>query len=302
MPSKYDELHDRYHAILTSKAGTRYERLAAMVFKTLAQDCVVIHDVSLVGESDVAHQIDVKIDVGGKSRHVLLECKDFDVSGDMVGLGIVRNFWAVAEDTMADEAIVLTCNGFTRDAAKFAKAKGIKLAVLRSFEDKDWEGRIKTIVLKIIAVMHVNPSASINVSDERKKQKLEQAMGSLMRPTGISIADPAYLVRGAEHVHINDFLSEQMNKNGAIPVNTAKDKMKVSVPSDGWLMQIGDSAPIAFDSIDLSFDVHKEEIVQEITSSRVVELILSGMGSDDMIIFGDQLERRKINAETGEVI
>jgi hypothetical protein len=33
--SKYDELHDRFHAILSTKAGTRYEMLAAMVFKSL---------------------------------------------------------------------------------------------------------------------------------------------------------------------------------------------------------------------------------------------------------------------------
>ena len=28
--SRYDELHDKYHTILTTKAGTRYERLAAI--------------------------------------------------------------------------------------------------------------------------------------------------------------------------------------------------------------------------------------------------------------------------------
>ncbi len=57
--SRYDELHDKYEAILTTKSGTRYERLAAMVFKALHECNVVIHDVSLTGESEVPHQIDV---------------------------------------------------------------------------------------------------------------------------------------------------------------------------------------------------------------------------------------------------
>jgi hypothetical protein len=55
--SRYDELHDKYDA---TKSGTRYERLAAMVFKVLEESTAVIHDVSLLGESDVSHQIDVQ--------------------------------------------------------------------------------------------------------------------------------------------------------------------------------------------------------------------------------------------------
>jgi hypothetical protein len=50
-------LHDRYHKLLSSKAGTRYERLAAMVFKILEDHNVIIHDLKLVGDSTVAHQL-----------------------------------------------------------------------------------------------------------------------------------------------------------------------------------------------------------------------------------------------------
>jgi hypothetical protein len=35
--SRYDELHDKYDTILTTKSGTRYERLAAIVFKELEE-------------------------------------------------------------------------------------------------------------------------------------------------------------------------------------------------------------------------------------------------------------------------
>jgi hypothetical protein len=47
--SRYDELHDRFFPILSSKEGTRYERLAAVVLKALDEKNVVIHDFKLRG-------------------------------------------------------------------------------------------------------------------------------------------------------------------------------------------------------------------------------------------------------------
>lgn len=44
--------------------------------------------------------------------------------------------------------------------------------------------------------------------------------------------------------------------------------------------------------------MHEREIT---VNAGVAGLILSGFGDADIIIFGDQLERRKINPETGEV-
>jgi len=80
--SKYDKLHDKYNTLLTQKSGTRYERLAAFVFKTLEKSDVVIHDLKLIGDTGVKHQIDVIIEKNCKKRRTLIECKDFDISGD----------------------------------------------------------------------------------------------------------------------------------------------------------------------------------------------------------------------------
>ena len=92
--SSYDKLHDLHYEILTSKSGTRYERLTAFVFKALDKDNVVIHDLKLIGkDTEVKHQIDVIIEKNKKKRRVLVECKDFDISSNKVGLGIVRNFF-----------------------------------------------------------------------------------------------------------------------------------------------------------------------------------------------------------------
>ena len=81
--SRYDELHDKYHKILTTKAGTRYEQLAALVFKALESKNAVIHDMELAGEDpQVKHQIDVTVEIAGKTRRAIIECKDFDISGE----------------------------------------------------------------------------------------------------------------------------------------------------------------------------------------------------------------------------
>lgn len=149
--SRYDDLHEHYQAILTAKAGTRYERLAAVVFAALDRNSVVIHDLKVFGsDTGVKHQIDVQIEKDGRSRRILIECKDFDVSGDPAGLAVVRDFWGVVDDVHPHEAWVITCNRFTDEAKQYAKGKGVKLATLRVFANSDWEGRLHTIVTNFV--------------------------------------------------------------------------------------------------------------------------------------------------------
>ena len=61
MPSTYDIIHDKYFTVDTTKAGTRYERLVAYMFKAMDETNNVVHDIKLRGDSDVPHQIDVSI-------------------------------------------------------------------------------------------------------------------------------------------------------------------------------------------------------------------------------------------------
>jgi hypothetical protein len=60
-----------------------------------------------------------------------------DISEDDVGIDVVRCFWAVVDDQKPDRGIIITCNGFTKDATIYAKHKGIKLAILRKFSEAD---------------------------------------------------------------------------------------------------------------------------------------------------------------------
>jgi len=193
--SRYDDLHDHYDRLLTTKAGTRYERLAAVVFSAMERDGVVIHDLVVRGAiSDVGHQIDVHIEKNGAPRHVLVECKDFDVSGDPVGLDIVRSFSAVVTDTRPDEAWIITCNDFTRDARKFAKAMGIRLATLRAFRAADWENRVHTIVgnLTMQKIDAANPTITLKM-DETDLESFKAEAGAV-GPVVITPEDDPTLV------------------------------------------------------------------------------------------------------------
>lgn len=72
--STYDKLYEKYWGSGLVKSGTRYERLTAFVLKSLHNQNTVIHDIKLLGESDVKHQIDVTIEENSSRKRILIEC------------------------------------------------------------------------------------------------------------------------------------------------------------------------------------------------------------------------------------
>lgn len=137
------------------KLGTKYERLAAVVFKMLNTSNVVIHDLKLRGDGkSTPHQIDVTIEHANVSKRVLVECKDYDAK---VGISVIRDFFGAVFQIKPDEAFVVTTRGYTRGAKSFAEDEGIKLALLRSFKEEDWQERIKEIHIKGTAIAMDTP-------------------------------------------------------------------------------------------------------------------------------------------------
>lgn len=297
--SRYDELHDRYHGILTTKAGTRYERLAALVFKALEAKSAVIHDLKLAGtDPDVKHQIDVTVEIAGTMKRVIIECKDFDGSGDKIGLDIVRSFRSVIEDTEADEGIVITCNGFTEDAQKYARSKGIKLAVLRLFETRDMGGRITKVILGLIIRQPANPKATLCIGEDAQ-DRYAAALAEIGATTVVRDRDPVCFVRNSERQHFNAFLSARINE---VIKPGGPNAIRITIPADGWQIQIDQNPPLDFVGIVVTFDVDEQRHTIEVTSNHIAELVLSGFGASDIIIFGRQIERHSIDPDSGEVL
>jgi len=296
--SNYDELHDKYHKILTTKSGTRYERLAALVFKALEDADTVIHDLKLVGDDpEVKHQIDVSIENNGTKKRIVIECKDFDTSVKKVGIDILRSFRSVIEDTKADEGIVITCNGFTKPAQKYAKSKGIKLAILRIFKEYDMDGRIAKIIVGITTQIPSDAIANI-VLDEKDEDCWLSNLSTVGIADGVHDTDPVFFVRSGKSEQFNTFLTRKMND----AINrTNPDTIQIKIPAEGWSIKVGNNLPMSFKGIIVTFGVDEEKHTIEVTSNRVAELILSGLGSVDLIIFGDQIKKYKINPDTGAV-
>ncbi|MFL0404959.1 restriction endonuclease [Bacillus nitratireducens] len=141
MSQVMETIYNEFIADEKLKNGTKYERLAAVVFKTLNTTDVVIHNLRLRGDGKkTPHQIDVIIERDNVSKRVLIECKDYDTE---VGISIIRDFFGAVSQIKPDESFVVTTKGYTRGAKSFAEEEGIKLAILREFKDDDWAGRCR---------------------------------------------------------------------------------------------------------------------------------------------------------------
>ena len=292
--SRYDELHDRFDPIKTGKAGTRYERLAAMVLKALNDRDVVVHDMKLVGDSTVPHQIDVSIQRDGVEHRILVECKDFDRREAKVDLDIVRSFRSVIEDTGADEAIIVTCIGFTEPAETYARAKGIKLAILRTFEDADREGRLQKIVLR----MHIRGIVRLEVQQVGFDAINHARFNAELAAAGLSEAcgsdTPLHFVKDGEAVQFLDYVRRLAAADAG---DSFEGERVLRASPDGWALSVAGGAPIAFEVLEIAYVMADETEISEITSDRIAELILSDLSGRDTIIYADQLARHHVGSD-----
>lgn len=291
--SKYDELHDRFFTIPSSKPGTRYERLAAVVFKALHERHTVIHNISLRGTSRVRHQIDVLIEADGRAKRILIEAKDFDKKGRRIGLSIIRDFRSVIEDIRPDEAFVVTCTGYTAPARQYAKAKNVKLAVLRAFEDADWEGYVRKVPIQL----HVeSPPEIVSIVlnfDRAENDALLaeiQAAGIGMKIDGVGVrfrdSDPLFVVSNSEKLQICELLQRE------IAARSYQTFINIDVNPTEWQIQVRNTRPIRFTKFAVTATSRPPLLFEfEVASNRIAELILKGFDDHDVIVFADQLQQ-----------
>ena len=290
-PSRYDELFDKYQGISKAKSGTKYEMLTALIFKVLNEKGIVIHDLDLIGETDTPAQIDVCVEVNDAKKRVLIECKDFDVSGKNVDLPILRHFWAVVEERKPYEGIVLTCNGFSPNAKKYAKAKGIKLAVLRDFREEDKEDRILSIDMHILEKSWINPHPYLEFfnTGDMEKWKADFAFAS---------SDNVFIKTLNGRSLFNEFMDDVLN---GYPMETPCH-VKHKVPIDGARLEVGDRGEIPIAALTIDFDIIHRDYFYEMVSNKVATLILESLEEKDDIVFcGEDIERYEIDSDSGEV-
>lgn len=172
--SNIAQIYDKLIADEKLKNGTKYERLAAVVFKILDQSDTVIHDLRLRGDGKTArHQIDVTVEKNGNKKRILIECKEYE---KVVGIKVIRDFYGAVSQIKPDEAFVITTKGFTREAIHFAKDENIRLAILREAKDDDWEGLIRKININLICLFMDTPQISFVAFDEQEKDRIYELL------------------------------------------------------------------------------------------------------------------------------
>ena len=301
--SIYDQIHDEYLNGGGNKTGTKYERLMALVVAALNRGSVVVHDVKLRGgDTGVKHQIDVRlVRPAGEQRHLLIECKDFDESGDPVGLPIVRNFFGAVDDVKPDEAWIVTCHGFTRDAIRYARGKRIKLAVLREFRESDRENRIETVEVTVSINKPENFKSNIRFRTEDAQRLAEvRGLGEMrtdyFSPVHVILAD-------GSREQFNLYLERKMNAGPA--VTRADGRFEVDAMEPGIRIQYGDAEPIAPETVTVDYELRALEPIKIRVSiaDKIARLLLHPIDDEtDYIILDDHLREFRIDEETGEVI
>ncbi|MEV5024775.1 restriction endonuclease [Paenibacillus sp. LPE1-1-1.1] len=167
-----DEIYNKHIAEEKLKNGSKYERLAAVVFKSLDESDTVIHDLRLRGDGKKAqHQIDVTIEKNHNKKRILIECKEYD---SLIGIGIIRDFFGAVNQIKPDEAIVITKKGYTSGARKFADDENIKLAILKEAEESDWDGLIRTIVVNGTLIIPYDLAVALHIDLENASNSLKQ--------------------------------------------------------------------------------------------------------------------------------
>lgn len=299
--SRYSELFDRYQKVSTTKKGTKYEILTAFVFKSLYEAGVVVHDIKLIGENNVPPaQIDVCIDVGGAPRRILIECKDFDVSGDPVGIDVIRSFWAVVIDLKPDESFVITCNRFTEDAMLYAKEKGIKLAILREFREKDKEDRITRFHVNIKSRNVVNCVARLSIKNEESRNKwCADLKKANISQDELLNSNRVYINTPSRRFKLREYLDHELNAYPRKNIGHVIHKLA----TNGCSIEIDNMGGIKIEDLILDFEIVDYEYSFDLISQKIARLIFEKLDEDDeIIIFEENLKRYRYDPSTHEIL
>lgn len=140
-----ESLHDALFGFVPRKAGTAYERLAAVVLAGLGW-VDVEHDRT---ERPVGRRADHQLDVVCRRaddtvRRLIVECKDWTF---VVGQDVVNRLVGVRAQVGADAVAIVTREGFTKGALKVACDEDIAMVLLRPYmpaiDDGTWVNRIE---------------------------------------------------------------------------------------------------------------------------------------------------------------
>ncbi len=267
----------------------------ASVAEALHQNHVIVHDISLRGESDVKHQIDVYVSSNETSepKRILIECKDY--SKEKVGLSIVRDFSAVVDDVKPTHATIVTCVGYTEDAIRFATHKGIRLCTLQIYDKKS--DKLESIGIHLTLLWPSVKHAEF-LTDTEGQVKIQEALlragatdiaeeGVGVRQIPLGDETPVYIRFGEKRLQIMEHMRDLVR--GFIAGWGEIGERKFEWKNEAFL-EAGDEPPIRMDGIILVVEQEATEDYFTVAGSRIAELVLRYLDeSEDRVIYRDEL-------------
>lgn len=152
-----DDLYYQLYGEHQTKEGQALERLSAVAFKLLEEARRVQYDQQVRAPySQTMYQVDGLI--GDGNQQVMVEAKDYTVRGDKVGRADIQKLEGALTDLNIAEGRFVSATDYTNRAKPYAestktnpKQNPIELYHVRPSTPEDEKGRIKTIVVNIIA-------------------------------------------------------------------------------------------------------------------------------------------------------
>lgn len=205
-------------------------------------------NITLPGKSGATAEIDILWEyvIADINFRVAIECKNY---GRPLDIGKIRDFSAKIRDAGLSKGIIVSQNGFTKKAKKFADSESIDLIVIREQNSKDWDGYLSAVQVNLIAMM---PARTIKIEPKINREwflkngyKVGDSFSFSEENDKIFIEEPAANFR------YSLFELEENNFFEARSAGTHVWKKDLSTP--GWLI-IGD-VQAQLDSIEITYHV-----------------------------------------------
>lgn len=299
MSEAIETIYNEYIAEEKLKQGTKYEKIAAVVFKTLNITDIVIHDLTLRGDGKkTPHQIDITIESSNISKRVLIECKDYD---SKVGISIVRDFFGAVSQIKPDEAFVVTTEGYTKGARTFAEDEGIKLAILRGFKDEDWNGTIRKVHIKGTMTYMNQPVLTWVAANEQEREIFYTKVNTaeINSIQDIDTTDTFFYNRdGKPQENLQTVLQPIFNKLPKNPDSPTTGRHKFD--SIKYIQIAG--VPLAIKGFDYEFTSSQNVFESIVDQGEKIALLVFKVldGTFDKVIFDQDLDKWTFN-DIGEV-
>lgn len=274
--------------------STRYVLLLAFVINALNISNRQVHDIKLVGLTDVKHLLEVHIQGKGQVQTLLIECKEFDASFHQVEMSVLIDFSDAVSRIKPDEAIVISSVGFSIEARHYAMQQGIHLAdqkacpaqlenAYKNVDNPDASAVASAYRLhNLYRVQTTEPTVALKIVNPRDIDKLRLDMQQAgLSGFGNWKGEPVFLCRQEGRMQLNEFIELHVSQYKFDRLGPTISEIFLTDAT----IEVAASGRVPVDSILIKFEVLRELAYYEAIALELVELMMEGVDSNGVRVF-----------------